>query len=122
LAAAPEQSRSYLASGSNWAKPDLEATLIANYLFAAYGISAEATGNKLTIKASSSESLESYDPMISSIQVARAVGLKNDANMTVVSAWLREHPGIYADTTTDPNAYFFIGPEVIIDQLPKLQR
>lgn len=122
LAAAPEQSRSYLASGSNWAKPDLEATLIANYLFAAYGISAEATGNKLTIKASSSESLESYDPMISSIQVARAVGQKNDANMAIVSAWLSEHPGIYADTTTDPNAYFFIGPEVIIDQLPKLQR
>lgn len=122
LAAAPEQSRSYLASGSNWAKPDLEATLIANYLFAAYGISAEATGNKLTIKASSSESLESYDPMISGIQVARAVGQKNDANMAIVSAWLSEHPGIYADTTTDPNAYFFIGPEVIIDQLPKLQR
>lgn len=122
MAAAPEQTRSYLASGSNWAKPDLEAMLIANYLFAAYGISAEATGNKLTITASSAESLESYDPMISGIQVARAVGLKNDANTAVVSAWLSEHPGIYADTTTDPNAYFFIGPEVIIDQLPKLQR
>ena len=122
MSTAPEQSRSYLASGSNWAKPDLEAMLIANYLFAAYGISAEATGNKLTITASSAESLESYDPMISGIQVARAVGLKNDANMAVVSAWLSAHPGIYADTTTDPNAYFFIGPEVIIDQLPKLER
>lgn len=122
LAAAPEQSRSYLASGSNWAKPDLEAMLIANYLFAAYSIDAEATGNKVTITASSSESLESYDQMISSIQVARAVGLKNDANTAVVSAWLSEHPGIYVDTTTDPNAYFFIGPEVIIDQLPKLER
>ena len=122
MASAPEQSRMYLASGSNWAKPDLEAKLIANYLFAAYGISAEATGNKLTITASSAESLESYDPMISGIQVARAVGLKNDANMAVVSAWLSEHPGIYVDTTTDPNAYFFIGPEVIIDQLPKLER
>ena len=122
MSTAPEQSRSYLASGSNWAKPDLEAMLIANYLFAAYGISAEATGNKLTITASSAESLESYDPMISGIQVARAVGLKNDANMAVVSAWLSAHPGIYVDTTTDPNAYFFIGPEVIIDQLPKLER
>lgn len=122
LAAAPEQSRSYLASGSNWAKPDLEATLIANYLFAAYGISAEATGNKLTITASSSESLESYDPMVSGIQVARAVGLKNDANTAMISAWLSAHPGIYVDSTTDPKAYFFIGPEVVIDQLPQLER
>lgn len=122
MASAPEQSRVYLASGSNWAKPDLEAKLIANYLFAAYGISAEATGNKLTITASSAESLESYDPMISGIQVARAVGSKNDANMAAVNAWLREHPGIYVDTTTDLNAYFFIGPEVNIDQLPKLER
>ena len=73
MAAAPEQSRSYLASGSNWAKPDLEAMLVANYLFAAYGISAEATGNKVTITASSLESLESYDPMIGGLQVARAV-------------------------------------------------
>ncbi len=122
LTATSEQSRSYLASGSNWAKPDLEAMLIANYLFAAYSIAAEATGNRLTITASSAESLESYDPMISGIQVARAVGLKNDANTAVVSAWLSEHPGIYVDATTDPNAYFFIGPEVQIDQLPTLER
>jgi len=122
MAAAPEQSRSYLASGSNWAKPDLEAMLIANYLFTAYSIEAEATGNKVTIKASSSEPLESYDPIIGGLQVARAVGLKNDANMAIVQAWASEHPGIYVDTTTDPNAYFFIGPETSIDQLPKLQR
>lgn len=122
LAAAPEQSRSYLASGSNWVKPDLEATLIANYLLAAYSIDAESTDNKLTIKASSSESLESYDPMISGIQVARVVGQKNDTNMAIISAWLREHPGIYVDSTTDQNAYFFIGPEANIDQLPTLER
>lgn len=118
--AANIQDRVYNASGTNWAKPNEEAEFIAKFLFAAYGLSAVANGSQLTVSFDSSMPVEELDAIVSKVQVARIPSTKTEENATTMSAWLDAHPGIYVDTQA-PDAYYVIGPEDRITDLPTLK-
>lgn len=110
LTVAGAQPREYVASGAVGVSAEVEAAMIARFLFAEYSISAVAEGAKLKVTVLAEDDVAVIDQLVSSVSVRWVLGEHTSDNNTAVEEWITANAGMYVDSN-DAAGYFIIGPK-----------
>lgn len=113
------QNREYNASGTDGVAPEVEARMVASFLYAAYGLEAESVGAKLVVGADASLAGSEVDSLVAAITMIKVPGAKTVENLKAITNWQDAHSGVYVDTTME-DGWYVVGPSDRIKDVPTL--